>query len=275
MVEPGSDGQVWGMEGNVQKWRDPGSLSISAATETKLGGIRLGKPAHKTGLVMKEESRLAISTGTGLSINSSGQLTLADAYGEAKNPYGKQSKNLVLAGPASGNQQVAPTFRALVLADIPLESKEAAKNGTDVSLVTTGEKYTWNNKQDALSSQTAYTNKGSTTKVPQISTNELGQVIKITEVDISQQVVNNSKITIKKNGADVGDFTLNQSSDKSINIEVPDIPTIGDAEIEIQRNQTKVGSFTTNQSGDKKVINIGTNYRGTTLFYNYVIHSKF
>ena len=41
-------------------------------------------------------------------------------------------------------------------------------------------------KQDSLSTQTAYTAKGSATKVPQITTNTLGQVTGITEVTITQ-----------------------------------------------------------------------------------------
>ena len=44
---------------------------------------------------------------------------------------------------------------------------------------------TWNAKQDALATQTAYTSKGTATKVPQITTNSLGQVTGITEVTIS------------------------------------------------------------------------------------------
>ena len=40
-------------------------------------------------------------------------------------------------------------------------------------------------KQNTLATQTAYTSKGSATKVPQITTNTLGQVTGITEVDIS------------------------------------------------------------------------------------------
>ena len=40
-------------------------------------------------------------------------------------------------------------------------------------------------KQDTLTTQTAYTSKGSATKVPQITTNTLGQVTGITEVTIS------------------------------------------------------------------------------------------
>ena len=40
-------------------------------------------------------------------------------------------------------------------------------------------------KQDALTTQTAYLSKGTATKVPQITTNSLGQVTGITEVTIS------------------------------------------------------------------------------------------
>ena len=43
-------------------------------------------------------------------------------------------------------------------------------------------------KQDALANQTAFTAKGSATKVPQITTNSLGQVTVITEVDITHPV---------------------------------------------------------------------------------------
>lgn len=44
---------------------------------------------------------------------------------------------------------------------------------------------TWSGKQDALTAQTAYSAKGSATKVPQITTNSLGQVTGITEVTIT------------------------------------------------------------------------------------------
>ena len=43
-------------------------------------------------------------------------------------------------------------------------------------------------KQNTLANQTAYTAKGTATKVPQISTNSLGQVTAITEVDITHPV---------------------------------------------------------------------------------------
>ena len=74
-------------------------------------------------------------------------ISLANNYGDTKNPYASKTKNYVLAAPVSANG--TPSFRALDKADIPLASETAASGGTTTSLVTTGEKYTWNNKQDA------------------------------------------------------------------------------------------------------------------------------
>lgn len=125
-------------------------------------------------------------------------ISLATAYGDSKNPYGVKNPNKVLAGPASGNSDGLPSFRALVKADLPslsasdvgaladstkygkslavsgtsvslkdqdgtvlstittqdttYSSLSAASGGTDVSLVTTGEKYNWNNAATNASS---------------------------------------------------------------------------------------------------------------------------
>ena len=46
----------------------------------------------------------------------------------------------------SGNNISATYSDNAITLSVPLESKTAASSGTDVSLVTTGEKYTWNNK---------------------------------------------------------------------------------------------------------------------------------
>lgn len=53
-------------------------------------------------------------------------------------------------------------------------------------------------KQDELSTQTAYSAKGSATKVPQITTNNLGQVTNITEVTITQQDISGKEDTSNK-----------------------------------------------------------------------------
>ena len=44
-------------------------------------------------------------------------ISLADAYGDTKNPYGSKTKNFVLASPSNANG--TPSFRALTTADIP------------------------------------------------------------------------------------------------------------------------------------------------------------
>ena len=62
-----------------------------------------------------------VATGSGLTggpITSSGTISLDTAYGDTVNPYGTKDANKVLAGPTSGSA-VAPSFRALVAADIP------------------------------------------------------------------------------------------------------------------------------------------------------------
>ena len=81
---------------------------------------------------------------------------------------------------------------------------------------TTWLRNTWNNKQNALTTQTAYTSKWTATKVPQITTNNLWQVTWITEVTITQPTVNNSTITFTQWWTSKGDITLNQSSAETI-----------------------------------------------------------
>lgn len=53
-------------------------------------------------------------------------------------------------------------------------------------------------KQDKLSTQTSYSAKGSATKVPQITTNNLGQVTGITEVTITHQDISGKENTSNK-----------------------------------------------------------------------------
>ena len=82
--------------------------------------------------------------------------------------------------------------------------------------VTTSEKNTWNAKQNALATQTAYSAKWSATKVPQITTNNLWQVTWITEVTITQPTVNNSTITYTQAWDTITTTTTNQSSASTV-----------------------------------------------------------
>lgn len=61
-------------------------------------------------------------------ITTSGTISLADGYGDTKNPYGSKTANYVLAAP--NGSAGAPSFRALVEADIPTLSAYLKKDGT-------------------------------------------------------------------------------------------------------------------------------------------------
>ena len=67
-----------------------------------------------TKMVVNNGITSSYTTGTSASMT----ISLADAYGDTKNPYGTKTANYVLAGPTSGSAAV-PSFRALVAADIP------------------------------------------------------------------------------------------------------------------------------------------------------------
>lgn len=73
-------------------------------------------------------------------------ISLANGYGDTKNPYGTKTANTVLAGPSSGSA-AAPSFRSLVAADIPNISTSkltdgilgVARGGTGVNTLASGE----------------------------------------------------------------------------------------------------------------------------------------
>jgi hypothetical protein len=56
---------------------------------------------------------------------------LASGYGDTQNPYAAKTANYVLAGPASGTAAV-PTFRGLVVADIPALPYAPQTSGTSI-----------------------------------------------------------------------------------------------------------------------------------------------
>ena len=71
-----------------------------------------------TSVRVQATSPVVSSTNTASSTTLDTTISLANAYGDTKNPYGTKTKNYVLAGPTTGSA-AAPTFRALVAADIP------------------------------------------------------------------------------------------------------------------------------------------------------------
>lgn len=105
--------------------------------------------------------------------------------------------------------------------DTTYESKSAASGGTAVSLCTTGEKYTWNNKQSALTTtQLNAVNSGiNSTKVEQISTNQtnIGKV----QTQANWNTNNGVKNLIKPEMVQAGEYnsvTYSVNSDGSITV---------------------------------------------------------
>jgi hypothetical protein len=58
-------------------------------------------------------------------------ISLASGYGDTQNPYAAKTANYVLAGPTSGTAAV-PTFRGLVVADIPALPYAPQTSGTSI-----------------------------------------------------------------------------------------------------------------------------------------------
>lgn len=82
-----------------------------------------------TSVRVQATSPVQSSTDTAQSTTLNTTISLANAYGDTKNPYGTKTANYVLAGPTSGSA-ASPTFRALVAADIPsgfVQSSTTAK----------------------------------------------------------------------------------------------------------------------------------------------------
>lgn len=87
----------------------------------------------------------------------------------------------------------------------------------------------WSGKQAALTTQIVYTSKGSATKVPQISTNSLGQVVEIKEItitqpDVSNFISKNNIVGLIKNDGTIDTNTYLTSSDLSGYVQTSNTP---------------------------------------------------
>lgn len=87
-----------------------GNLVITSSSEGDEGGTILSAQIQATSPVVSSDSGIQTST-------FATTISLADAYGDTKNPYGEKNAHYVLIGPTSGT--AAPTFRALAVSDIP------------------------------------------------------------------------------------------------------------------------------------------------------------
>ena len=98
------------------------TLSIPSATSdlTNDSGFTTNT-GTVTSVRVQATSPVQSSTSTAQSATLNTTISLADGYGDTKNPYASKTKNYVLASPSSANG--TPSFRALVADDIPSLTK--------------------------------------------------------------------------------------------------------------------------------------------------------
>lgn len=98
------------------------NLPTSAAVAAFVEGKGYVTSSGVTSVRVQATSPVVSSQNTAQSSTLNTTISLADSYGDTKNPYGTKTANYVLAGPSSGNA-AAPSFRKLVAADIPSITK--------------------------------------------------------------------------------------------------------------------------------------------------------
>lgn len=101
--------------------------AVKAAYE--LAASKTANTGTVTSITISATSPVSVSATGAITTSGTRTISLADAYGDTKNPYGTKTANYVLAGPSSGNA-AAPAFRALVTADIPNLAASKITSGT-------------------------------------------------------------------------------------------------------------------------------------------------
>ena len=117
------------------------STTGNAATATTLQTARTINGVSfngSTNITVNTPNSLTAGSGlSGTAFNGSSALTwtLASAYGDTINPYGSKTANFVLAAPSG--VAGAPTFRALVAADIPILNQSTTGNAATATVLQT------------------------------------------------------------------------------------------------------------------------------------------
>ena len=135
----------------------------------------------------------SVSTAQTGTLNTT--ISLANGYGDTKNPYAAKAKNLVLAGPSSGSNAV-PSFRALVADDIPTLTKSKISDfpvaGTDYVVPSTLNSYVTTTTAEATYAKKtdisgAYIYKGTVAAVADLPAtgNTTGDVYNVTANDMN------------------------------------------------------------------------------------------
>ena len=154
---------------NVSLSNSSGTVTI-AATDTTYSSQAAASGGTAVSLVTTGE-KYTWNNKSNLALGTTSSTAYRGDYGNTAYSHATDANRLTTAT-ASGFYKIAATANGHVQSlaavaksditalgipaqDTTYESKAAASGGTAVSLVTTGEKYTWNNKQNALNAMTA------------------------------------------------------------------------------------------------------------------------
>jgi hypothetical protein len=111
---------------------------LPSYTSNALKVLRVNADATDVEWATDNGSVTSVTAGTGLSggtITTTGTIALATAYGDTVNPYAAKTANYVLAAPNGSSG--APTFRALVAADIPTLNQSTSGNAATATALQT------------------------------------------------------------------------------------------------------------------------------------------
>ena len=141
---------VKGVDTSISASSTSTNLPTSAAVASFVEGKGYVTSSGVTSVRVQATSPVVSSVNTAQSSTLNTTISLADGYGDTKNPYASKMKNYVLAAPSAANG--VPTFRALVADDIPTlaSSKVGLGNVTNNKQVkglesgtTSGDLVTW------------------------------------------------------------------------------------------------------------------------------------
>lgn len=182
------------------------SSSIPQATSNALGGIKIGYTDGTVG-----------TRNYPVQLDANGKAYVNVPW-ESLPPFTSEGKCLKI-GKNGDNELVAVWDDDN---DTQYESKQAANGGTDVSLVTTGEKYVWNGKQNALPSITGQSgkflkvvNNGGTLGMSWENDND----VHVNTAAFSDDTTNNAPTPVK--------MTLTMSDGTSVTANIPKVGASG------------------------------------------------
>ena len=136
---PGTNGQVLLSNGTSVYW----GSAAPTITESTVSGWGFTKNAGTvTSVQVQATSPVVSSTSTSQTGSLNTTISLANNYGDTKNPYASKTAHYVLAGPSTGSGSAVPAFRVLVADDIPSLTKSKISDfPTNVSAFTNDSGY--------------------------------------------------------------------------------------------------------------------------------------